>query len=129
MDTAEILRKLRYQPNLKGAVLNAPEPIEEEFKKLGFVTTLTGKPRFAILFVKDKHDVETGVKMTIDHVEYDSIFWIAYPKGTSSIKTDINRDKLWDLLKPYGYRPVSMIAIDNDWSAMRVRPVEKVKSK
>jgi hypothetical protein len=32
VDTAETLRKLRYQRNLKGAALNTPEPIEEEFK-------------------------------------------------------------------------------------------------
>jgi len=56
---------------------------------------LTDKPQFVILFVKDKHDVETNIKTTIDHIEYDSIFWIVYRKGTSSIKIDSNRNKWW----------------------------------
>jgi hypothetical protein len=60
--------------------LNTPELIEEGFKKLGFATTLTDKPQFVILFVKDKHDVETNIKTTIGHIEYDSIFFDCLPQ-------------------------------------------------
>ena len=79
------------------------------------------------MFVKDKAEFEKFIVLTIDRLEYDSIFWIAYPKGTLSIKSDLNRNKLWPLIKPFGLRPVSQIAVDNDWSAMRFRPIEKVK--
>jgi hypothetical protein len=129
VDTAEILKKLRCQCNLKSVVWNAPEPMEEDHNKLGYAITLTGKSQFTVLYVKDKHDAAINVTTTTDCVEYDGIAWIAYPKGTSSMRTYISRDKLWDLLKPYGYKPVSMIAIDNSWSATRIKPTEKVKSK
>ena len=131
MKIEDILRKLRFKDNLKSVVINAPKQIEEEFKKVGSATSAksSAKYQFTILFTKDKSEVDKLAKSTIDNIEYDSIFWIAYPKGGSSIKTDINRDKLWELLKPYEYRPVSQVAIDNDWSAMRFRPTEKVKSK
>jgi hypothetical protein len=87
------------------------------------------KFQFTLLFVRDKTDVEKLAKPTLEKIEPDSIFWICYPRGGASIKTDINRDILWELMKPTGYRPVSQVAIDKDWSAMRFRPEEKVKSK
>jgi hypothetical protein len=52
----------------------------------------------------------------------EGILWIAYPKGGSGVKTDVNRDKLWPVVQEYGWRPVRQIAIDDVWSAMRFRP-------
>jgi len=131
MQIAEILKKLKFKNNLKSIIINAPKEIEAEFKKSGFVTLpdKSVKYQFTLLFTKDKSEVETFAKSTIDAIEHDSLFWMAYPKGSSSIKTDINRDILWKLMEPFKYRPVSLIAVDKDWSAMRLRPVDKVKSK
>ncbi|MFC4766766.1 hypothetical protein [Effusibacillus consociatus] len=51
-------------------------------------------------------------------------------KMSSKIKTDINRDKLWQLVDgTAGYRPVSQISIDETWSALRFRESDKVNSK
>ena len=51
---------------------------------------------------------------------------LAYPKDGSSIKTDLNRDKIWEMIKPTGYRPVALSSMDGDLSAMRIRPEGKV---
>jgi hypothetical protein len=47
--------------------------------------------------------------------------WVAYPKA-GQLGTDLNRDKLAALLKADGVRPVRQIAIDDVWSALRLRP-------
>ena len=47
--------------------------------------------------------------------------WAAYPKGGSKVPTDLNRDILWKLVEPTGWRPVRMVALDETWSAMRFR--------
>ena len=52
--------------------------------------------------------------------------WIAYPKGTSGVKTDVNRDRLWEALRPTGWRPIRQVALDEVWSAMRFRPADEV---
>lgn len=131
MKREDLLRKLRFREGLRGIAINAPQHIQDEFYDLGFASSAAKSVlyQFTVLFARNKVDVDKLTKPTIDSIEYDSIFWVAYPKGGSSIKTDINRNKLWELLRPYGYRPVSQVAIDNDWSAMRFRPTEKVGSK
>ncbi len=48
-----------------------------------------------------------------------SVFWVAYPKAN---RTDINRDSLWPILAEVGMRPVSQVALDDVWSALRFRP-------
>lgn len=59
-------------------------------------------------------------------VEYDAVLWISYPKGSSGVDTDLNRDKLWSALSDRGIRPVTQVSIDKVWSGLRFRPSEEV---
>ena len=48
--------------------------------------------------------------------------WIAYPKGG---KSDINRDSLWPIVRDAtGMRPITQVALDVTWSALRFRPLK-----
>lgn len=51
-----------------------------------------------------------------------SVLWIAYPKGN---RADINRDSVWPIAAEFGLRPVSQVAIDEVWSALRFRPLRE----
>ena len=48
------------------------------------------------------------------------VVWVLYPKGN---RTDVNRDSLWRLIAPYGLRPITQVAVDETWSALRFRPI------
>jgi hypothetical protein len=51
-----------------------------------------------------------------------NIIWILYPKGTSGIQTDLNRDNGWDMLmKQPNITFISLISIDKIWSAFAIR--------
>ena len=52
-----------------------------------------------------------------------SILWITYPKGTASIKSDINRDSIRAFAAPFGLEAVAICAVDDDWSALRLKAV------
>jgi hypothetical protein len=52
-----------------------------------------------------------------------------YPKGSSKrYRCDFNRDTGWAALGDVGFEGVRLISIDDDWSAMRFRRLEYVKS-
>jgi hypothetical protein len=51
----------------------------------------------------------------------DELAWIAYPKA-GLLGTDLNRDRLAELVGARGLRPVRQVAIDETWSALRFRP-------
>jgi hypothetical protein len=52
-----------------------------------------------------------------------AVFWIAYPKLTSRLAADLSRDIIRGLGPDYGLDTVSQIAIDDDWSALRLKRV------
>jgi hypothetical protein len=75
----------------------------------------------AIVFVASEAIARETLGHLRDHLAAPSILWVAYPKGN---RADINRDTLWPILGEYGLRPVSQVAIDDTWSALRFRPLE-----
>ena len=129
MNITEILKKLKFKE--PGVILNAPEHHEKAFTKEGFEVSLseTEKNKNILLFLNNETEFQLHFNKTVKNAAYDTGFWLCYPKGTSKVKTDINRDILWKLVENFNMRPVSMISLDNTWSAMRIRPSELVKSK
>ena len=74
----------------------------------------------AILFATSAATLEAGLAELAGELRTPAVLWIAYPKAGRS---DLKRDTLWPMLRPYGLRPISQIAIDDIWSALRFRPL------
>jgi hypothetical protein len=49
------------------------------------------------------------------------ILWITYPKGTSKVRTDLNRDILRAAVASFGLEAVALFSVDETWSAMRLK--------
>lgn len=74
-----------------------------------------------VLFADDSASLRTQLKASEAALGIPAAFWVAYPKAN---RTDINRDTLWPILSEYGMRPISQIAIDETWSALRFRKLK-----
>lgn len=121
-----IIKKFRFKDN--GVVLNAPTTMEPEFVKLGFKTAFDKdvKSNNTLVFINNQQEYLDFLKNQLSNIEADSVLWFAYPKGTSKIKTDINRDTIRVIGEEFGITTVTAIAIDETWSALRFRPVDRV---
>lgn len=75
-----------------------------------------------LLFVNNLDEAQRLTPQATAAVKSEGLLWVAYPKGSSGVKTDVNRDRLWQALEPSGLRPVRQVALDATWSAMRFRP-------
>jgi hypothetical protein len=108
-------------------VLNAPkgyaEQLAKELQDLTVSTRAAGQAEAVLLFVNSLAEVEKLAPKAIKAVKPDGMLWMAYAKGTSKVKTDVNRDKLWEMMKPSGWQPIRMIALDDVWSLMRFKPL------
>ncbi len=83
----------------------------------------------AVLFANDKNILESSFPRLIAQLEDDAVLWIAYPKKSGKLKTDISRDNGWDKISAMGYDPVMQVAIDENWSALRFRKTELIGPK
>ena len=83
---------------------------------------------FVLLFVKDSVEFFALTPIAVKAVVFDALFWLASPKKSGAIQSDLSRDIVWELMKATGtgLRPVTQVAIDATWSALRFRPEEKV---
>jgi len=74
-----------------------------------------------VIFVADAASARAQLTAYAADLAKPAAFWIAYPKAN---RTDINRDSLWPIVTEYGMRPISQVAIDEVWSALRFRMLE-----
>jgi hypothetical protein len=77
-----------------------------------------GSASTLVVFANDAAAVRKAFDADRGAFAASSNLWIAYPKGN---KADINRDTLWPIGAEYGFRPISQVAIDDTWSALRFR--------
>lgn len=122
----EIIKKLKFKG--KGVILNAPNDVKKVFIKLGFNTTTDeiNKISNTLIFITNKGELIDFLKNSLKQIEFDSVLWLAYPKRSSKTKTDINRDSIRAKAEEFGITTVTAISIDDTWSALRFRPIEKV---
>ena len=131
---SSVFEKLNLKAQREILVLNSPESFEPELEMLDGVTILRDLQtvtvvHFALVFAIRKAEVDAASKALVSKAQGDAILWFAYPKGTSTnYKCEFNRDSGWDVLGRAGYEGVRMVAIDQDWSALRFRRVEYIKS-
>ena len=115
-------------------VLNPPASFEPELAALHAVTILRAlQPLdtidFSLAFVTTQRQVDTFAAAIASRATGDAVVWFAYPKATSKrYKSEINRDTGWQALGQAGFEPVRAVAIDEDWSALRFRRVEFIKT-
>ena len=129
MSSKPIPQKLFIKENYVVLLVNEPEGYRDLLIDLPdgvqVVSSSSEPVDFVHLFVRDKAELEDHLEKTNEYVKKDGLFWLSYPKGTSKTKTDINRDSIWAYSKTLGIRPVTMISIDDTWSAMRFKPIEE----
>jgi hypothetical protein len=127
-----VFKKLNLGTHDTIHVLNSPQSFEPELAALEGVTvkrSVSGSSHFAMAFVITQAELDAASKKLAAACAGDAVLWMVYPKGTSKkYQCEFNRDSGWPALGAAGFEPVRMIAIDADWSALRFRRVEHIKS-
>lgn len=129
-----VFAKLNLKDHPQIVVLNAPESFEAELAALQDVKVVrdlkkASEVTFSLAFVTTHQDIDTIAPAIARKTQGDAVVWFAYPKGTSKkYKSEVNRDKSWHVLGEAGFEPVRMVAIDEDWSALRFRGAGFIKN-
>jgi hypothetical protein len=76
-----------------------------------------------VLFVRDRAEFDLLLPDAFQALKPGAILWLAYPKLTSSMAGDLNRDTIHTVCLAMNLKTVTQIAIDHDWSAMRLKRV------
>ena len=129
-----IWKKLNLKNQNRIVVLHAPASFEKEIDTLSDVQVYRNirsakAPSFLIAFVTKENEIE-NIAVTLGQLgQGDVIVWFCYPKRTSkNYNCDLNRDTGWKSLGAVGFEGVRQVAIDEDWSAIRFRRIQYIKT-
>jgi hypothetical protein len=130
-----VFKKMNFKNSPNVVVLNAPASFENNIAAMAGLTTfvrdiaLVAKTDFVLAFCTKQAEVDAVALEANEKLDNDALFWFAFPKGTSKrYKCEFNRDTGWAVLGNLGFEPVRAVAIDEDWSALRFRRVQYIKT-
>lgn len=122
---ASLARKLKLQPGMRAAVIGAPPGYLDRLAAvdgLALATSLDGTLDWIQAFVRTSAELADIVKPVTTAIAPDGRVWICYPKGSSRIQTDLTRDMGWQPLDGSDLMWLSLVSVDETWSAFGLRP-------
>jgi hypothetical protein len=124
-----LTQKLQIKPGKKWLIYNAPKGYLKSLELLpeGAKSTIIPKGNFdgIQLFAKNKAELSSSLKVIAPLLKPDTIFWVAYPKKSSDIESDMKMGD-WDEMTEYGLQGVASIAVNEKWGGFTIqtrRPV------
>lgn len=121
-----IFEKLQLKDERTILIQGLPSSIEKQFCKLSFAKNLTPLLRsrkidFALVFAVSESQLNSILSDIMPAMKDETRLWIAYPKLTSKIVTDLNRESSWSKLVDAGYESGESVALDHVWSAINYK--------
>jgi len=125
------LKKLQVKPGFKVKIVDAPENAAAIFGDIPADVMLqyqdTADFDSLITFSTSKVQLNEQIKHNIGHIDAKTIYWVFYPKKTSKIASDLELMKSWEELSSFGLTPCASAAVNETWTALRLKFISEVK--
>jgi hypothetical protein len=127
MSDKSVAQKLLIKPGQKVLLVNQPKGYKallgEIPKDVTVLKEAGGAADLIQVFVASRKELEGQLPRLKPLLAPKGLLWVTYHKGTSKQKSDINRDSIAAYALTIGLQAVAMIAVDEDWSALRLKVV------
>jgi hypothetical protein len=122
---------------MRVALLHAPDRIEAVLAPLPEGVRLQHGLRrnqrvdLIVGFVTQRDHLARNIGWLVTTLPVDGAFWVAWPKRTAKMATDMTEDAVREIALPMGWVDVKVCAIDATWSGLKLvlrkelRPTEK----
>lgn len=115
-------QKLGIKEGMGVVVLGAPTDFSTTLGALPTGVSLTdtaGKAEIYIVFSDSGDEIDRLFHLAMGNIPADGAIWVAWPKKSSGIETDLTEDTMRDLFLPTGMVDNKVCAIDETWSGLR----------
>ncbi|OGO21767.1 MAG: hypothetical protein A2Z28_05695 [Chloroflexi bacterium RBG_16_51_9] len=127
MPEKSVTQKLLFKETYTVLLLNEPENYRKTLgalpAKVTILTEANGLVDLAQVFITSKKEMEAALKKLRTSLKPSALLWLTYPKGTSKVKADINRDIIREYVEANGFKTVALISVEDTWSALRLKMV------
>jgi len=127
MAEKSVAQKLMIKEGRSVLLINPPAGYDALLGQLPAQVSVLSQPSEPVdiiqVFVANRAELEAQLPQLKPLVKPNGMIWVTYYKGTSKTKTDIHRDTIAAYARSLDLEAVAMIAIDADWSALRLKVV------
>jgi len=129
-----LFEKLQFENEKNILIQGLPSSIEKQFIKISYAKSITPllktkKVEFALLFAVSKKQLSDVLTDVTPALHEQMKLWVAYPKPTSKIASDLTRECNWCCVDELGFEAIDQVTIDNVWSAVRLQRAEELAPK
>lgn len=117
-----LIKKLNIKEGQTVLLINCPEKLEADFEGLHLDKNSATKKAYdsVIIFVHNEKELTELLPKKHKFSKEDGKLWLAYPKKSGSISSDLNRDIIWGIVNGLKMNPNKLISMNSDWSIMSV---------
>lgn len=104
------------------ALIGAPAGFEQQLEPLDGVRLrrrLAPHTDLIVCFLRRRAELERRLDRLLASLEPDGGLWLAWPKRSSGVVTDVNENLLREVVLPTGFVDNKVCAIDETWSGLR----------
>ena len=123
MSDKPVAERLQVKGDRRLAVIGASAALEKTVGASKARGDLA-KADVVLLFAANRAGLDVNLRNVLNKMTATAILWVAYPKLSSKIAADLSRDVIHALAPRHGLDTVSQIAIDEDWSALRLKRIK-----
>ena len=120
-----LVRKLGLKPGMRAAYVGAPPGFDALVGALPDGVRVLARPGregmdLVVLFVTARRELERRVGRLREAILPAGMLWVAWPKRSSGVPTDLTEDVVRDVALPTGLVDVKVCAIDETWSGLKL---------
>lgn len=119
-----LIQKLKIKAGAV-AVINSPKGFAGEFKSFKPAASIPAGAResfdFVLLFATHSKELAPAWKQVTRALKQDGILWVASPKKSSGIPSDLGMTGGWEFRAGSPWQPVAAISIDEKWTGSRFK--------
>jgi len=124
-------KKLGIKPGFRVALDEVPPEVKSELKTAladcEFIPGLKKPVDFLMIFTKSKQDLSDDFAHLSKQLAPAGMFWVAWPKKTSGVATDLDENIVREIGLAAGLVDVKVCAVTEIWSGLKF--VRRVKDR
>ncbi|MEP1152451.1 MAG: YdeI/OmpD-associated family protein [Balneola sp.] len=114
-----LLKKLNIKEGQGVLLLNCPGELATNFDGVDTAQNLDNNDH-VLVFIENEKELKALLPESLSLSKKEGKFWVAYPKKSGSISSDLNRDIIWGYLNTLKLNPNKMVSMNEDWSMISI---------
>lgn len=97
-------------------LINCPKKLIVNFEGLDVKSSTKSSFDSVIIFVSNEKELKELLPENQDKSKKGGKFWVAYPKKSGALDSNLNRDSIWKYVNGLKLNPNKIVSMDDNWS-------------